>query len=629
MTGRIALILITVLIYSCKDAPRKQEAAQPAPPSLKQAVDSIIQQRQADIGVAVIGLEDEDTLFINGDKAYTMMSVVKFPQALAILHQVDAGTLSLDQPSHFTRADLNSGYSPIKDSLPQGNFNMPLKSVLQYAVSRSDNAACDKLYSLLGGPKGLETYLHQLGIDQIGVGTTYARMKDDSLFVNYSTPKAMAQLLREFYLGNVLAPPQRKTLLDMMIASANDPRRIKGMLPGGTVVAHKTGTSATDKQQRTAAFNDAGIVTLPNGRHFAIAVFINDSKEPNDTNAATIATITRTVWDHFTAKQPAPVQSAIQALINADTTEPFNGVLLVDERGSTKALACQGLSDRANKVPLACNDQFAIGSVSKQITAVLVLRAYEKGLLQLHVPIDRYLPDFKQEWARTVTIHHLLSHTHGVPEDLGPFALFPPGTQFQYSQSGYGLLAMILEKISDRSLAALSEELFHHCGMRRTFHPAIKRYHNLVDGYTETADGQFNLVATADLLRKLPVAAGGFISTVTDMAIWNDQLHQGKLLSDSTYRLLISPQPNALRQHLIFGPTRYGYGITVDTKDSLLQLGQTGYIPGFASMNFYFPATQTTVIMLSNVVYDAADLPKAFRYHTGVLGIVRDALRRN
>lgn len=626
MVGRIAFFFITVLFYACSDTPERQDT-KPVARSLTQAVDSIIKQRNADIGVAVIGLEDNDTLFINGDKSYTMMSVVKFPQALAVLHRVDEGTLSMDQPLHFTKTDLRSGYSPITDSLPDGNFNMPLKKVLQYAVSRSDNAACDKLFGLLGGPKAVEAYLHQTGAAKIGIGTTYANMNNDSLFVNHSTPKAMAELLRDFYLGNILKAAQRKTLLDMMIASANDPTRIKGMLPDGTIVAHKTGTSGTDNQQLTAAFNDAGIVTLPNGKHFAIAVLINNSKEPKDTNARTIAAITKAVWDHFVDKKPSPVQAAIETLLHSDTVKPFNGVLLISEKGMTRVVDYQGLADLEKKISLSYNDQFAIGSISKQITAVLLLRAYEKGLLQLHVPINRYLPDLKQKWTQTVTIHQLLTHTHGIPEDMGPVALFAAGTQFQYSQSGYALLSMILEKVSGQSFAALSAALFHQCGMLRTFHPAIKQYNNLVNGYTETTDHHFTPVPTADILRRLPTAAGGFISTAADMAIWNDYLHHGKLLADSTYRLMTTPQPNAVRQHQIFGPTNYGYGITVDTKDSLLQLGQTGYVPGFASMNFYFPATQTSVIMLHNVVYDPADLRQGFRYHTGVLNIIRNALQ--
>jgi len=302
MHNKILILFFIVALYSCSGNSVQQQPAA-ADNSLSHQLDSIIKQRSAAIGVAIIGLEDKDSLFINGDKAYTIMSVVKFPQALAVLHKVATKELSLDQQLHFTKAELNaSGYSPLKDSFPDGNINRSLEAVLKLAVSSSDNAACDKLFDLLGGPAAVETYLHQLGATAIGIGTTYARMKNDSVFLNHSTPRAMARLLQDFYLGNVLAAPQRDRLLDMMTNTSNDPKRIKGMLPETAVVAHKTGTSGTDSNQVTAAFNDAGIVTLPDGRHFVMVVFINNSKESGETNARTIAEISRAAWDYFVRK---------------------------------------------------------------------------------------------------------------------------------------------------------------------------------------------------------------------------------------------------------------------------------------------------------------------------------------
>ena len=81
-----------------------------------------------------------------------------------------------------------------------------------------------------------------------------------------------------------------------------------------------------------------------------------------------------------------------------------------------------------------------------------------------------------------------------------------------------------------------------------------------------------------------------------------------------------------MRNHPIFGVTDYGYGITVDTKENILQLGQTGFAPGFVSMNFYFPKTKTSVIVLENVAYDTDDLKKTFYYPTEILKIIRDEI---
>jgi CubicO group peptidase (beta-lactamase class C family) len=158
--------------------------------------------------------------------------------------------------------------------------------------------------------------------------------------------------------------------------------------------------------------------------------------------------------------------------------------------------------------------------------------------------------------------------------------------------------------------------------MNNSFHPDTKKYKDLVKGYTEQENGV--LVFETESFKNY-VAAGSFISTATDLIIWNENLYNRKLLSDSTFKLMTTKQKNATRNHPIFGITDYGYGITVDTKDSILQYGQTGYAPGFISMNFYFPATKTSIIILENVAYDTDDLKKSFYYHTEVLKIVRES----
>ena len=124
------------------------------------------------------------------------------------------------------------------------------------------------------------------------------------------------------------------------------------------------------------------------------------------------------------------------------------------------------------------------------------------------------------------------------------------------------------------------------------------------------------------------VAAGSFISTVNDLKIWNSLFYNGKLLKSKTMKLLETKQKGAVRDHPIFGITEYGYGITIDTKENILQFGQTGFSPGFISMNFYFPKTQTSVIVLENVAYETDDLKKTFFYHTEILKVIRNEIKK-
>lgn len=314
----------------------------------------------------------------------------------------------------------------------------------------------------------------------------------------------------------------------------------------------------------------------------------------------------------------------IDSLLAIETINPFNGVILITQNDKTIYTKTIGYADIENKTPLQPNDQFFIGSISKQFTAVLVLQQFEKGNVTLHTPIKKYLPQLTQSWADTVTIHHLLTHTHGITA-LDKPTLFPIGTQYDYSQLGFKLLADIIENVSGKSFEQVSMELFKTCGMANTFHPNSKQHHT-VKGYTEQADG--NLLFDSTSLQNYP-AAGGFISTAHDLLIWNKHLHTGKLLYDSTYKIMLTKQKNAVRLHPIFGKTTYGYGITVGNENSIIQLGQTGFAPAFPCMNFYYPQTKTNVIVLSNIAYDNDDLKKVFHYHTSILNIVKEDLHEN
>ena len=239
------------------------------------------------------------------------------------------------------------------------------------------------------------------------------------------------------------------------------------------------------------------------------------------------------------------------------------------------------------------------------------------------------MPELTQSWADTVSVHHLLTHTHGIT-GLDKPTSFKVGSQYAYSQIGYDILASITERIPGKTFTTQSAELFKLCGMENSFHPDIKKYTHLVKGYTEEKDGSIEFDRTSF---ENCAAAGSFISTAGDLLIWNNCFYAGKLLKKETMKLLTTKQKGVVRQHPIFGKTCYGYGITVDTKNELLQWGQTGFAPGFISMapgfismDFYFPETQTSVIVLENVAYDTDDLKKTFQYHTSVLDIVRKDL---
>lgn len=320
-----------------------------------------------------------------------------------------------------------------------------------------------------------------------------------------------------------------------------------------------------------------------------------------------------------TTKPTDLLTSKLDDILKQESTKPFNGVVLITQNGKRIYQKVIGFADLETKDPLKIESEFIVGSISKQFTATLILQAYEAGKLDLRKPIKNYLPDLTEPWADTVSIHHLLTHTHGI-EKLNEPTLFPVGTAYAYSQIGYQLLAGILEVVEGKSLAELSTNLFKKHELKSTYHPDYKQSTKLVNGYTESENGELMKEATPDVY----AAAGGFTSNAYDLVRWNELIYKGKLLQDSTYQQMTSKQPNAVRIHPIFGETAYGYGVTVDTKEGILQLGLTGYVPGFCSMNFYFPDTDVSVIVLENTAVDLNDFMKTFGYHLAVLNTVRN-----
>lgn len=258
---------------------------------------------QGRVGVAVLVVEDQAAApTIHGDGRYPMQSVYKFPIAMAVLHEVDRGRLSLDARIRVGKEDYVTArqHSPIRDAHPEGGAEYPLRELIRLNVAESDGTACDVLLRLLGGPRRAQQYLHRLGIDGIRIETTEKEMglDDKAQYRNWARPAEMVRLLRLFQQGRGLSAAGRDLLLRMMIESPTGPRRLKGLLPPGAVVAHKTGSSGT-RDGVAAATNDAGLITLPDGRHLAIAVFVADARAGEEVRDRVIAEQARFWYDKY------------------------------------------------------------------------------------------------------------------------------------------------------------------------------------------------------------------------------------------------------------------------------------------------------------------------------------------
>lgn len=274
---------------------------------LRQTIEQIVSAKNATVGLSLIGNNGLDTISINGDKHCPLQSTFKLHIALAVLSEIDKGKLSLHQKVEVKKRELHPGFwSPLRDENPGGG-RFTIARLIQYAVSQSDNVACDILIRIIGSPKTVETYFKQNNIRDIAITFNEQDMQSkwDNMFQNWTTPKAASQTLLKFYQNEneLLSKNSCNFFWKTMEETTTGKDRLKAQLPQGTIVAHKTGSSGTSMEGLTPATNDMGIVFLPNGKHFIISVFVTDSRENEYTNAKIISDLAKAAWDYYATKQ--------------------------------------------------------------------------------------------------------------------------------------------------------------------------------------------------------------------------------------------------------------------------------------------------------------------------------------
>lgn len=265
---------------------------------------SMIGKKRATVGVAMI-FNGSELMTINNQYRYPMLGVVKFHQALAVLDHVAKSDQTLETEVFVKKAMLRPGtHSPLRDNYPAGDFVITLTDLLRYSLSQSDNIASDVLYDYIGGPKVVQNYVEKLGVKDVSIELTEAQVEKDemNLFHNWCKPSS-AVLMMETFLQNDLFPRPYKLFLERaMIESPKSDNRLKALLPEKEVlVAHKSGSSGRNEYGIKMGDNDLGFVLLPNGAHYSIAVFIMNSYETDESNAALIANISKAVYDYFVA----------------------------------------------------------------------------------------------------------------------------------------------------------------------------------------------------------------------------------------------------------------------------------------------------------------------------------------
>lgn len=270
--------------------------------ALEQKISSIIKDKKATVGISVLGFENGFKYNKNADKKLPMQSVFKFHIAAAVLDFVDKGKLSLDQKILLDKSNLlENTWSPLRDKYPNGGVEVPLSEILEFTVAKSDNNGCDIMLKLLGGTQTVQKFMDSTGIKGFQIKFNEAAMHKDwnAQYENYSTMTSAVDVLKKFHDGKLLSKKSTDYLMKVMLSTSTGKNKLIEQLPKDTPVARKTGSSGKNDAGLTGAENEIAIVTLPNGKHYAIAVFVSNSTETDVVNCKMISDISKTVWDYF------------------------------------------------------------------------------------------------------------------------------------------------------------------------------------------------------------------------------------------------------------------------------------------------------------------------------------------
>lgn len=269
----------------------------------------------------------------------------------------------------------------------------------------------------------------------------------------------------------------------------------------------------------------------------------------------------------------------------------FHGTVLVASGDTILLKRGYGYADGKKKIPNAPNQKFAIGSLTKAFTAMAILQLHEQHLLDINQPIERFFPDYP--FAKEVTIHHLLTHSSGLPRNRGSkeyeelTLLYPPGTGQNYSNEGYILLGKIIEQVSGMSYGDyITTHIFKPLHMDDSgFDLSRRRVLNKASGHKKIQ----GVWVALGMDYGSRFSSGGLYSTVEDLYKWDRALYTGKLVSEPLRKRMFTPQMK-----------EYGYGWHIQKEADRIIAEHGGYVLGYSAEIVRDMTSKSVVILLSN-----------------------------
>jgi CubicO group peptidase (beta-lactamase class C family) len=318
---------------------------------------------------------------------------------------------------------------------------------------------------------------------------------------------------------------------------------------------------------------------------------------------------------------------AIERLVMATLEQtPLAGLTLGIQRGEqTPYIAGYGYAELETQKPAGADTVYMLGSVTKQFTAAVIMHLVERGMLGLDDPISQYLEGLPSRWE-IVTIRQLLTHTGGIPNyspdsigfDITQFYTpeelmvkftewnlldFEPGTRWEYSNRGYFLLGLIIKQVTGQNYSDyLQQHITGPLGLEHTTSCLINP-ENLAQGYKQEVYGAEPELAP-NINASFAYGAGDLCSTAGDLLEWQRALAQGRVVSEESYQLMITPAvlPDGTQ-------TGYGFGLEIEESNGRSVIKHAGGIPtGFVSLLVYYPNEDYGIVLLTNT-FTAATNP--------------------
>lgn len=297
MNRKLLLTAVAVILLT---ACRQREAvSHDYRTGLEKELTAIADSAKGDVGIALI--YDGDTLTVNNGAIYPMMSVFKLHQAVALCRMFEGNGTSLDSVMTLRRSELDPDtWSPMLKDHTGEEISLPIRRLLEYTLIESDNNASNEMFVRLMSPAACDSVIAGIiprGSFEIRFNEAEMQTDHSRAYSNRTSPLGAAILIDRLFTDTLVGKSYQDFIKSALLRCQTGPDKISAALSEteGITIGHKTGSGYRDENGRLAASNDVAFVTLPDERHYALAVFVKDFDGTDAEAAATIARISAAV----------------------------------------------------------------------------------------------------------------------------------------------------------------------------------------------------------------------------------------------------------------------------------------------------------------------------------------------